>query len=404
MEMKDVVIVSAARTAFGNFGGLLKDVSSIRLSAIVLREVLKRSRVPSEAVNEVYFGVCFGAEAALAGGVVARQATLEAGYPHEVNSVTIDRACCSSMTALQLGRRAIASGEAEVVVVGGAENLSHVPYLVSPSFRWGTRLGNLAVKDPLYEMGFPDWSPVSVDADDLAREMGVTRQAMDEWAILSQRRYAAALKEDKYREEIIPFEVTPQKGTTVLFDKDESPRPQVTLEKLATLPTVYGCKSITAGNAPGLNTGASAIMLMSRSCAERLHIQPLAKIVTSAWVSAKVGLSAVVPAYAIQRMLEQTGFTIDQLELIEINEAFAAMPLCSSLILAGGDNGRLEKIRERINVNGGAIAIGHPIGASGTRLALTLMYEMRRRGSKLGAAAICGALAQGEGVLLQREL
>lgn len=403
MAANDVLIVSAVRTPFGRFGGVLKDMPSAKLAAIVLREVLRRVDLPANGVDEVYLGVVFGAEANLVGGIVARQATLEAGYPPEVRSLTIDRACCSSTVALQLGSRAIRAGEAQVVVVGGAENMGRAPLLVDPSVRWGRRLGPIVLQDPLYELGYPDWDPVSVDADRLAAEMGVTREDMDRWALRSQQRYAAALAEGKFREEIMPVEIPQKKGPALRFEKDEFPKPQTTLEGLAKLPPIYGCKSITAGNAPGLDAGASAILLMNRRKADELGLRPLATVLATASVSARVGLSAAVPAYAIRRMLQLTGASLDDLDLIEINEAFAAMPLVSSLVLAEGDSHRLTALREKINVNGGAVAIGHPVGASGTRLVMTLMHELRRRGGKLGAAAICGGLAQGDGALIRLE-
>jgi acetyl-CoA C-acetyltransferase len=401
LDGNDVVIVSAVRTPIGKFGGALKDMSSVKLGGIVLREVLRRVDLPPDIVDEVFLGVVLGAEANLLCGIVARQATLEAGYPPEVRSLTVDRACCSSMAALHLGYQAIKAGSANVVVVGGAENMGREPFLVDPSIRWGKRVGHIVLQDPLFEMGFSGWDPVSVDADRLAVEMGVTREDMDRWALCSQQRYAAALAEGKFRDEIVPVEIPQKKGLPVLFEKDEFPKPQTTLEGLAKLRTIYGCKLITAGNAPGFDAGASAILLMKRLQAEKLGIRPLATVFTTASVCARVGLSAAVPAYTIQRMLGQTGLGLDDLNLMEINEAFAAMPLVCSLVLAEGDAARLTAIREKINVNGGAVAIGHPLGATGTRLVMTLMRELRRRSGKFGAAAICGGLAQGDGVILR---
>jgi acetyl-CoA C-acetyltransferase len=399
----NVVIVSAVRTPFGKFGGALKNMSSIILGATVLREVVKRVNLPPSIVDEVFLGLGLGAEAHLDGGAMARQATLKAGYPPEVRSLTIDRACCSSMVALQLGCRAIMVGDACAVVAGGTENMGRAPYLVDPSIRWGSRLGNIMLQDSVYKLGFPDYDPVSVDADRLATEVGVTREDMDGWALRSQQRYAKALADGKFRDEVMHIEIPQEKGPPLLLEKDEFPKPHTTLEGLARLTTVDGCKSITAGNSPGLDAGASAVLLMSRERAQNLGIQPLAALLATTSVSARVGLSAAVPAYTIQRMLEETGLTLDDLDLIEINEAFAAMPLVSSLVLSDNSEDRLSAIRDKLNVNGGAVAIGHPVGASGTRLAMTLMYELRRRSSRLGAAAICGGLAQGDGVILQVE-
>jgi acetyl-CoA C-acetyltransferase len=400
---KNVVIVSAVRTPFGKFGGALKNMSSMMLAATVLREVVKRVNLPPSIVDEVFLGLGLGAEAHLDGGAMARQATLKAGYPPEVRSLTIDRACCSSMVALQLGCRAIMVGDACAVVAGGTENMSRAPYLADPSIRWGSHLGNIILQDSVYKLGFPDYDPVSVDADRLATEMGITREDMDGWALRSQQRYAEALADGKFRDEIMHIEIPQEKGPPLLVKKDEFPKPHTTLEGLARLTTVDGCTSITAGNSPGLDAGASAVLLMSREMAQNLGIQPLASLLATTSVSARVGLSAAVPAYTIRRMLEETGLTLDDLDLIEINEAFAAMPLVSSLVLSDNSEDRLRAIRDKLNVNGGAVAIGHPVGASGTRLAMTLMYELRRRSSRLGAAAICGGLAQGDGVILQVE-
>ncbi len=399
-DRQDVVIVAAARTPFGRFGGAMKDIPSLELGVMAIQEVLKRVDRGNDIVDELYYGTCVLSENSLEQNVLARQALLKAGLPPGVVSLTLDRACCSSMTAVHLGYRAIKSGEAHVVLAVGAENMSRTPYL-APDVRWGKRLGPANLKDPLYALGYEGWNPVSVDAGEVALQHGEEREAQDKWAYQSQQRYARAFEKGIFNDELFPIEVGEGKKQVVV-DKDEQPRPDVTLEQLAKLPTVYGSPTVTPGNAPGLNTGAAAIVLMSRQKVEEFGLKPLASVEAIASVALEPNLIAAVPAPAIEQVLKKAGnVSLDSLDCIEINEAFAAMPLVSSRILADGDPERLKKLREKINVNGGAIAIGHPVGASGARIILTLMYELRRAGGSRGVAAICGGLAQGDAVLLK---
>jgi len=399
-NQREVVVAAAARTPFGKFGGAMKDLSSLDLGVKAISEVLDRLDQPKEVVEELYYGTCVLAENALETNVLGRQAVLKAGLSPGAISLTIDRACCSSVTALHLGFRSIKSGEADVVVAVGSENMSRTPYL-APQVRWGQRMGNGLLTDPLFALGYADWNPVSVDAGEVALEYGVSREEQDRWALRSQQRYARALEEGKFAEEIFSVEVTGKKGALVVAE-DEQPRPDVTLEQLAKLPTIYGSPTITAGNAPGMNTGAAALVLMSRKKAEDLGVEPLATVRSIASVALEPHLIAAAPAPAIEKALQRAGgLNVEQLDLIEINEAFAAMPLVSSKILAGDDPEKLERLREKINVNGGAIAIGHPVGASGARIIMTLIYELQRRGGGLGAASICGGLAQADAVILE---
>ncbi len=396
----EVVIVAAARTPFGKFGGAMKDMSSLELGVLAIREVLNRLGRGNDLVDELYYGTCVLPENALETNVLGRQAVLKAGLSPEVISMTIDRACCSSMTALQLGYRSIKSGEADVVVAAGSENMSRAPFL-APAVRWGQRLGSAQLIDPLYALGYPDWNPVSVDAGEVALEYGVSREEQDSWALQSQQRYARAFEEGKFTAEIFSVDV-PDKKETITVEHDEQPRPGATLEQLAKLPTIYGSPTVTAGNAPGMNTGAGALVLMSRARAEELGVEILAVVRGIASVALDPHLIAAAPAPAVEKVLERSGgFTLEQVDLIEINEAFAAMPLVSSKILAGDDAEKRERLQEKINVNGGAIAIGHPVGASGARITMTLIYELRRMGGGRGVAAICGGLAQGDSVLLE---
>ncbi len=405
MRENEVVVVSAVRTPFGKFGGTLKDIPSIDLGAMVIREVLQRVNIRGEEVEETYYGTAVIGEAALETDVPARQATLKAGMPPESISITLDRACCSSLAGLRLGYRAIRTGEIDIALAVGTDNMSRTPYVIPPDVRWGKRLGSIQIWDGLYELGYKGFNPVSVDAGEVALEYGVTREDQDRWAYESQMRYARAFREGKFKigEELMRVEIPQKKGPPIILEKDEFPKPETTLEKLSKLPTVYGSPTVTAGNAPGLDTGASAILIMSERKAREKNLKPLAKIITMIATATAPRLIAAIPGFTIQRVLEKAHLTLDQIDLIEINEAFAAMPLVSAKILSGGDPEKMKAILEKTNVNGGAIAIGHPVGASGGRILMTLIYELRRRGGGLGVASICGGLAQGEGAVVKVE-
>ncbi len=397
---RDVVIVSAVRTPFSRFGGALRDWSTIDLSAFVFRHLLERVSLPATAVDEIYLGLATVGEAALDNGIVARQALLKAGFPPETVSTTVDRACCSSFAAVQLGLRAIQLGEAEVVVAAGADNMGRQPFYIPADVRWGWRRGPLTAHDNLHELGYRSFNPVAVDTGHVALEFEISRAEQDAWAARSHRRYAEAAAAGRFKDEIVPVPVVSRKESR-LFDGDESPRPDTTVDKLATLPTIYGSPTVTAGNAPGLDTGAAALLLMSRARAAQLRLDPLAEVLTVASVATAAERLPVGPAMAIEKALGRTGQGLDDLDLIEVNEAFAAVPLVAAKMLAKGDARRVAALHERLNVNGGAVAIGHPVGASGARIIMTLMYELRRRGARHGAAAICGGLAQADAAILR---
>lgn len=398
MKTNKVVIISAVRTPFDKFGGLMRDIPSIELGKKALEAVVDRVGLPKDKVEEIYYGTTISAEVGQYLNIPARQALLKAGFPSSTLSLTIDRACCSSMTAFQMAYRQIKYGETSIAIGAGAENLSNVPYIVSGA-RWGKRLGDLKMVDLMADIGYKGWNPVSVDASEVAVEYGVMREEQDFWAYLSHQRYQTAFECGKFVDEVIPYEITDAKGINTVITADQTPRPDTTTEKLAKLKTVYNTPTVTAGNAPGLNAGASAILLMSEEKAKTLGYEPLAYVDDVASKSDDARYIASVPAAVIKLLLEKTGKTLDDISLIEINEAFAAMPLVSTKILANGDETRLKKLRDMTNVNGGAIAIGHPMGATGARLIMTLMYELRRRGGT-GIAAICGGLAQGDAVML----
>ena len=403
MGNSDVVVVSAVRTAFGKFGGTLKDVPSIDLGAMVIREVLQRVKVRGEEVEETYYGVAVPGEVGLETDVPARQATLKAGLPGDSVSITLDRACCSSMAAVRLGYRAIKAGEIEIALGVGAENMSRTPLVVPPYVRWGSRLGSIELWDGLFGLGYKGFNPVSVDTGEVALEYGISREDQDRWAYGSQMKYAKAFSAGKFvlGEELMRVEIPQGKRPPIILEQDEFPKPDTTLEKLSRLPLVYGSPTVTAGNAPGLDTGASAILIMSEKKAREKGLKPLARIVSMIATATTPRLIAAIPGFTIQKVLDKAGIGLDQIDLIEVNEAFAAMPLVSAKILSNGDPEKMKSILEKTNVNGGAIAIGHPVGASGARILLTMIYELRRRGGGIGVASICGGLAQGEGAIVQ---
>jgi acetyl-CoA C-acetyltransferase len=402
----DVVIVEAVRTPFGRFDGILKTTLSMDLGVMVLKEIIRRTGVNPKGVDEVYYGTCIPAEYAIYTNVPARQITLLAGFPEDSISLTIDRACCSSMTALRLGYQAIKAGNAEIVIASGAESMGNTPLIAkADKVRWGSKLGPIELEDVLFELGYSrkGFAPVATDSGEVAVEYGVTREMQDMWALQSHQRWFRAYEQGKYKvgEELMAIQVPQSKGGPILFDKDEQPRKDSSLEKLARLNTVYGSPTVTAGNAPGMNSGASAIMIMSRKKAEEKGLKPLATIEAMQCAAGSPKYMACVPAIAIEKLLSRVDKTIDDMDLIEINEAFAAVTLVSLKILAKNNHDKMKELQEKTNVNGGAIAIGHPVGASGARVTMTLMHELMRRGGGNGVAAICGGLSQGEAVLLK---
>lgn len=405
MHSDDVVIVSAVRIPFGKFDGVLKSMDSIELGVRVVQEVVRRINLDPGLVDEVYYGTCIPAEYAIYTNVPARQITLLAGFPEETISLTIDRACCSSMTALRLGYRAIKSGDADIVLAAGAENMGNTPLIAGAAkTRWGSRLGPIELEDVLFELGYgrKGFAPVATDAGHVALEYGVSREMQDEWAMASHAKWFQADQAGRFKtgEELMTLEIPQSRGEPVRLEKDESPRNNLTAEKMAKLKTVYGSPTVTAGNAPGLNAGASAIVIMRRSKAQELGLEAMATIESCLCAAGAPKYMACIPAEAIGKMLDRSGRALGDLDLLEINEAFAAVTLVSLKILAGDDPSKFEQLCRRTNVNGGAIAIGHPVGASGARITMTLMYELMRRGGGRGAAAICGGLSQGEAIMI----
>jgi len=399
----DIVIVSAVRTPFSRFDSAMSDIPSIDLGVMVIKEVIRRVGIKPEEVDEINYGSCIPAEVALELDVPGRQASLLAGFPAENLSLSLDRACCTSLTTLRLCVRAIKAGEAEICMSVGAENMARTPHL-APGLRRGVRLGPIQLIDNLFELGYTakGFAPVAVDAGEVALEYGVTREMQDQWGWQTQERYAKAFAEGKFKigEELMPVVIPQRKGDPIVIEKDESPR-KTSLEALAKLKTIYGSPTVTAGNAPPISAGASAILIMTRKRAEQKGLKPLATIVDIIGTATAPRGIAVIPALTIQASLERAGLKIEQMDLIEINEAFAAMPLVSTKILAGNDEKKWKALLEKTNVNGGAIAIGHPVGASAGRITMTAAYELRRRGGGYAVASICGGLAQGEAVIIK---
>jgi len=389
------VVAGAARTPIGKFGGALKDVQAVDLGAVAIREALVRAGVDGEQVDEVMMGMVVQAGT---GQVPSRQAAVKAGLPWNVASQTINKVCASGMRAVTMADQIIRAGDAEIIVAGGMESMSNAPYAL-PNARNGLRMGDSQVKDLMMYDGLTcpfNQVPMAVHGSNVAEEYGITREAQDAWAYRSQMRAAEAMNNGIFDEEIVPVPVPQKKGDPVLVSRDEAPRPDTSLDVLAKLPPVYKKDgTITAGNAPGINDGAAAMVLMSEEKAKAMGIKPLATILGHAQVGAEAPYIATTPGLAIQKLLQKTGVKLEEIDLFEVNEAFAAVILTSGKIVGWDEN--------KVNVNGGAIALGHPIGASGARIILHLIYELRRRGGGLGIAAICSGAAQGDAVMVKVE-
>ncbi len=391
--MTTAVIVSAARTPFGVLGGGLKDLPAVDLGAHVIREALKRAEISGDMVDNVLMGMVLQGGA---GQIPSRQASIKAGLPQEVTSETINKVCASGLRAVTLAETIIRAGDAEVIVAGGMESMSNAPYVLKKA-RFGYRMGNDSVIDLMVHDGL--WCAfhnvhMAVHGSTVAKEYGISREAQDEFAFRSQTLALAAIREGRFEEEIAPIDIPPKKGQTKVFAVDEGPRADTSLEKMAALPPIFVKDgTVTAGNAPGVNDGAGALVLMSEEKAIRLGKKPLARILGHATVAREPAYIATTPGFAINKLLKQKGMKIEDIDLLEVNEAFAAVALTSQTI-AHWDP-------ERVNVNGGAIALGHPIGASGARIIMTLIYELRRRGGGLGIAAICSGAAQGDAIMVE---
>lgn len=394
MMVQEVVIVSAVRTAIGSFGGSLSNIPVPKLGAYVLKEALNRAGIEAEQVDEVIMGNVLQAGV---GQGPARQAAMEAGIPFQVPSMTINKICGSGLKAVHLATQAIQLGEADVVLAGGMESMSLAPYLL-PKARTGYRMGNQEVVDSMINDGL--WCAMNqyhmgITAENVAAHYGISREEQDEFAALSQQRAQKAIEEGKFKAEIVPVEVPQRKGDPIIFDTDEFPRKGTTVEGLSKLrPAFKADGTVTAGNASGINDGAAALLLMSAKKAEELGLKPMAVIRANANAGVDPALMGTGPVPATKKALAKAGLTIADLDLIEANEAFAAQALAVGR--------ELDWDIEKVNVNGGAISLGHPIGASGARILVTLLYEMERRQAKYGLATLCIGGGQGVATIVER--
>ncbi|WP_175614514.1 acetyl-CoA C-acetyltransferase [Piscibacillus halophilus] len=391
--MSKTVIVSGARTPFGKFGGGLAPLTAAQLGGIAIKEALKRASIDGKDVQEVIMGtVLQGGQ----GQLPSRQAMRYADIPWETKTETINKVCASGMRSVALGDMMIRLGEEDTIVAGGMESMSNAPYFM-PNARWGMRMGDQKVVDMMVYDGLTcSFENVHMGSygNRTANKFELSREDQDNWAAQSHERALKAIEEGKLAEEIVPVEVPQRKGDPVVVDQDEAPRPGTTPEKLAKLrPAFDKDGTITAGNAPGVNDGAAAMVLMSEEKAKAEGKETLAKVIGHAEVAVEADRFPETPGIVINKLLEKTGYSLDDIDLFEVNEAFAAVSLASGKI-AGLDP-------EKVNVNGGAVALGHPIGASGARIVLTLAYELKRRGGGLGIASICSGGGQGDALLIE---
>jgi len=392
--MQDVVIVAATRTAVGSFQGSLANVPAVELGATVIRALLEQTGVAPAAVDEVILGQVLTAGA---GQNPARQAAVKAGLPHEVPALTLNKVCGSGLKAVQLAVQAIRCGDAEIVIAGGMENMSLAPYVL-PKVRTGLRLGHAELVDSMLSDGlwdaFNDYH-MGQTAENLVQKYQLSREAQDAFAARSQQRAAAAVESGRFREEITPVAIPQRKGESLLFDTDEGIRVDTTAEGLARLrPAFAKDGSVTAGNASSLNDGAAAVLVMSAARAAALGLTPLAHVAAYASAGVDPAIMGIGPVSATRKTLEKAGWQLADLDLIEANEAFAAQALAVAQELGWDD--------EKVNVNGGAIALGHPIGASGCRVLVTLLHELRRRDGRRGLATLCIGGGQGVALAIER--
>jgi acetyl-CoA C-acetyltransferase len=387
------VIVAGARTPIGKFGGALKDLQAVDLGGLAIRAALERSGIEGADVDYVIMGQVLQAGA---GQITARQAAILGGVPREVPAITINKVCLSGLNAIALADQMIRAGEVHTVVAGGMESMTQAPYLV-PQARFGARMGNAEMVDSMVHDGL--WSTftgqhMGESSDDVNRELEIGREDQDAWAARSHQRAAAAWDEGRLAEETVPVDVRQRGGATATVERDEGIRAGTTAEGLAGLPPAFRKDgTITAGNASQISDGAAAVVVMSEERARERGLTPLAEIVAHGMSAERYAWLHTVPAIALAKALEKAGLEPRALELVEINEAFASVALNAARML------NLDE--ERVNVNGGAVALGHPIGASGARLVLTLAHELRRRGAELGGAALCGGGGQGDALIVR---
>lgn len=392
--MNEVVIVSAVRTAVGSFGGAFKAVSAVDLGAVVIKEAIKRAGIEPNMVDEVVMGNVL--QAGL-GQNPARQSAIKAGLPVEIPAMTINKVCGSSLRAVSLACQMILSGDTDIVVAGGMENMSRAPYILNDA-RWGQRMGDGKLVDSMIKDGlwdaFNDYH-MGVTAENIAEKWSITREMQDEFSVASQNNAEKAIKAGKFKDEIVPVSVPQRKGDPIVVDVDEFPKFGTTIDKLAKLkPAFKKGGTVTAGNASGINDGAAALVIMSGAMAKKLGLKPLAKILSYGTRGVDPSIMGYGPFAATTKALEKAGLTVKDLDLVEANEAFAAQ----SLAVAKD----LKFDMEKVNVNGGAIALGHPVGASGARILVSLLHEMAKRDLKTGLATLCIGGGMGTAIIVER--
>ncbi len=392
---REVVLVGACRTPIGTFGGQLKDVKAVDLGALVMKEAIKRAGISADQIDEVIFGCVLQAAQ---GQNVTRQSAIKAGIPETVPAFTINKVCGSGLRSVSLAAQIIKAGDADIILAGGMENMSAAPFALEKA-RYGYRMNHgtlvdVMIKDGLWD-AFNDYH-MGITAENVAEKYGITREEQDAFGLRSQELAAKAIAEGRFKDEIVPV-VIPSKKGDIVFDTDEHPR-ATTMEKLSQLkPAFKKDGTVTAGNASGINDGAGAVIVMSKEKADELGIKPMARIVSYASGGVDPKIMGVGPVPATRKALEKAGLTIEDIDLIEANEAFAAQSIAVARDLGW------DKAMEKVNVNGGAIALGHPIGASGTRILVSLLYEMEKRGCKTGLATLCIGGGQGTAMIVARD-
>lgn len=424
----DIVCISAVRTPFGRFGGSMRDVDIYDLGAIVMKNAMERINLDPALIDEVWWGCgdttnCKDPYTP----VVARQTMLKTGISPETPSLAYDQACTSAMSTVKYGARSIRLGEAKIIMTGGSTSFSTVPFLLR-DIRWeGKRHTSFLIEDPIIPLGYKDYAPVAVDSGDVAIEYNVSREEQDELALASHHRYSAAWDRGFFKHEMIPYviEKTDRKGNVVsskVLDIDEQFRSDITMEALAKLKPIFGNPTCTAGNAPGMNDGATAQIFTTRENAETNGWDVIYTVVATSAIALQPRIMPVSPAFAIKKCLDEAKLSIDDMKFIEINEAFACVPLVSCKLLSNdrwlagdyaemvkevsekpildNDSAKYETLKRKLNVNGSAIAVGHPNTASGARVMMTAAYNLKENGGGFAACAICGGLTQGAGAII----
>ncbi|MCK1992131.1 acetyl-CoA C-acetyltransferase [Peribacillus muralis] len=391
--MREVVIVGAARTPVGTFGGSLANVSAVDLGVVAAKEAIKRANISADLIDEVLVGNILSAGL---GQNVARQVAIHAGIPETTPAMAINKLCGSGLRTVIMGAQFIALGDAEVILAGGIESMSNAPYLL-PNYRFGQKMGNAEAVDSMTYDALTDvfnQYHMGVTAENIAEQWEISREKQDEFALNSQRKAEKAQLEGRFADEIVPVEYK-RRGKTILVDQDEHPRHGLTIDQLSKLrPAFKENGTVTAGNASGINDGGAMLVLMSKEKADELGLEALATIKSYANAALDPKIMGYGPVPATRKALEKAGMTIDDIDLMEVNEAFAAQSLAVT--------NDLELQPEKVNVNGGAIALGHPVGASGARILVTLLYEMKRRDAKTGLATLCIGGGQGTALIVER--